>query len=135
MADKKISELTSLTTPASEDLLVIIDDPNGTPASKQITLKNLFGAVPANTVLNRTTVNANTTLNGTTATVTANLTSTGVTTVNQLTVANNQIQINTRPTVSANSDSGTQGQIRYDTDYIYVCVANNVWKRATLSSW
>ena len=30
-------------------MLLIIDDPNGTPASKKITLKGLFGAVTSNT--------------------------------------------------------------------------------------
>ena len=135
MADKKISELNTLTSAASEDLLVIVDDPNGTPISKQITLKNLFGSVPANTVINRLTVNANTMLNGSNTTVTANLNSTGITTINQLTVANNQLRITTTDTVASNSATGLQGQISYDTDYIYVCVANNVWKRATLASW
>ena len=135
MADKKISELNTLTSAASEDLLVIVDDPNGTPISKQITLKNLFGSVTANTVINRLTVNANTMLNGSNTTVTANLNSTGITTINQLTVANNQLRITTTDTVASNSATGLQGQIRYDTDYIYVCVANNVWKRATLASW
>ena len=135
MADKKISELNTLTSAASEDLLVIVDDPNGTPISKQITLKNLFGSVHANTVINRLTVNANTMLNGSNTTVTANLNSTGITTINQLTVANNQLRITTTDTVASNSATGLQGQIRYDTDYIYVCVANNVWKRATLASW
>ena len=33
------------------------------------------------------------------------------------------------------NDSGTVGQIRFTADYIYVCVANNTWKRAALSSW
>jgi len=135
MADKKISELNTLTSAASEDLLVIVDDPNGTPISKQITIKNLFGSVPANTVINRLTVNANTMLNGSNTTVTSNLNSTGITTINQLTVANNQLRITTTDTVASNSATGLQGQIRYDTDYIYVCVANNVWKRATLASW
>jgi hypothetical protein len=50
MADKKVSQLTALATTTSEDLLLIVDDPNGTPASKNITIKKFFGAVPANTV-------------------------------------------------------------------------------------
>ena len=36
----------------------------------------------------------------------------------------------------ANSTAtGTRGQIAFDTDYVYVCVANNTWKRASLSTW
>jgi len=41
MADQKITELTELTAPASIDLLAIVDDPAGTPATKKITLENL----------------------------------------------------------------------------------------------
>lgn len=38
--------------------------------------------------------------------------------------------------VPANSTSnGVAGTIRYDSSYIYVCVANNAWKRAALSTW
>jgi len=60
MADKKVSQLTSLGTTASEDLLLVIDDPNGVPTSKNITVKNFFGAVPSNTVFNsRVTVKGN----------------------------------------------------------------------------
>ena len=50
MADKKISQLTALSTTSSDDLLLIVDDPNGTPASKNITVKNFFGAISSNTV-------------------------------------------------------------------------------------
>lgn len=45
MADQRISELTELTTPAGEDLLVIVDDPTGTPVTKKIKIENLpFGS-------------------------------------------------------------------------------------------
>ena len=47
MADKKISDLTALTTPAPEDLLVIVDDPSGSATTKKITVENLFTS-PAN---------------------------------------------------------------------------------------
>jgi hypothetical protein len=42
MADAKITSLTALTTPATVDLLAIIDDPGGTPLTKKITLANLL---------------------------------------------------------------------------------------------
>lgn len=36
----------------------------------------------------------------------------------------------------ANSTAnGLAGTIRYDSSYVYVCVANNIWKRAAISSW
>ncbi len=33
------------------------------------------------------------------------------------------------------SSNGVPGAIQYDSDYIYVCVANNTWKRAALTTW
>ena len=38
-------------------------------------------------------------------------------------------------TTKANTSPGTSGQICFDTNYIYVCVANNVWKRAALTTY
>lgn len=36
----------------------------------------------------------------------------------------------------ANSTAnGTVGQVAFDTNYVYYCVANNTWKRAALSTW
>lgn len=40
------------------------------------------------------------------------------------------------PTVPANAgDTGIAGQIAWDSDYLYICVAANTWKRIALSSW
>lgn len=36
---------------------------------------------------------------------------------------------------STASDTGTAGQIAYDSSYIYVCVATDTWVRAALSTW
>ncbi len=33
------------------------------------------------------------------------------------------------------TSSGTTGQIAFDTNYIYICVSNNNWRRAALSTW
>jgi len=48
---KKISELTALTAPAAEDLMVIVDDPSGTPTTKYVTVGNLLGNAAANVVV------------------------------------------------------------------------------------
>ena len=44
MADKKVTQLTALTAPANTDLLLVIDDPSGSPISKKIELEDIFGA-------------------------------------------------------------------------------------------
>jgi hypothetical protein len=44
MADKKVTQLTALTVPTKDDLLLVIDDPLGSPVSKKITVDNFFGA-------------------------------------------------------------------------------------------
>ena len=33
------------------------------------------------------------------------------------------------------TSSGHVGEIRYDVDHIYICVATNTWKRAALNDW
>ena len=38
-------------------------------------------------------------------------------------------------TPSSSSDTGTQGEICWDSNSIYVCVSTNTWKRASLSTW
>lgn len=51
MADSKITALAALTTPATEDLLAIVDDPSGTPVTKKITLANLLTLFVSNVVV------------------------------------------------------------------------------------
>ena len=41
MADAKIEDLTALTAPATADVLAIVDDPAGSPATKKITFESL----------------------------------------------------------------------------------------------
>jgi hypothetical protein len=53
MADKKVTQLTALTAPTKDDLLLIIDDPLGSPISKKVTVGDFFGSttqVSSNTI-------------------------------------------------------------------------------------
>ena len=59
---KKISELSALAAPAAEDLMVIVDDPSGTPTTKYVTVGNLLGNAAANVVIYSTTTPANSTI-------------------------------------------------------------------------
>ena len=46
-----------------------------------------------------------------------------------------QITIREQNAPAAASSNGFRGEIRYDSNYIYVCVADNTWKRVALSTW
>ena len=39
----------------------------------------------------------------------------------------------TTPTTA--TSTGRKGEVRYDSDYLYICVATNTWKRTALSTW
>lgn len=45
------------------------------------------------------------------------------------------LRLATTHTPSSASDTGTEGQITRDANYIYVCVATNTWKRTAISTW
>lgn len=47
MANKKITELVDLSTPAGADILAIVDDVAGTPTTKKVTVTNLMGQASA----------------------------------------------------------------------------------------
>ena len=115
MADQKVTELANLTAAASEDVFYVVDNTSGTPVSKKITAKNLFGAVPANTTFTHfTTFN------------------------NKVTAANGVVTLATPTTPTSNNattdlGAGMQGSIFWDSDYLYVAVSNTQIKRVALS--
>jgi hypothetical protein len=59
----------------------------------------------------------------------------GAGTFNSLATTGDNIRIDTSQTPSSSSASGTKGEFAYDTNYIYVCVATNTWKRVALSTF
>jgi hypothetical protein len=56
--------------------------------------------------------------------------------VRTITLGNISANLQLTTLTPANSSAnGLAGTIRYDSSYVYVCVANNTWKRASLTSW
>lgn len=50
-------------------------------------------------------------------------------------VAQNKFRIATTTTPASATMAGTIGTVAWDSNYMYVCVADNTWKRSALSSW
>lgn len=117
MADKKITELPALTTAASSDVLYIIDDATGTPVSKQISLLNLLGAVPANTTFAGTaTFNSN------------------------VSAATGVVRFVTPTTPTSNNattelGSGMAGSMFWDQNYLYIATTDTEIKRVALNTF
>jgi hypothetical protein len=53
----------------------------------------------------------------------------------RLDVNDSSIRIRTANTPATAAATGSTGQIAWDSNYVYVCVATNTWKRAALSTW
>lgn len=126
MADKKVSQLTSLTTTAAPDLLLIVDDPNGTPVSKSITIKNLFATVPANTAFS-----ANVTVSGNRALFSSNVRVTKATTVNTFITTLGS----TPSTNNATTESLSVGQMFFTNTHLYIAVNATTIKRVALNTF
>lgn len=47
----------------------------------------------------------------------------------------NTLIVNSAAAPASVSSTGLRGEVRWDADYVYVCVANNSWKRAALTTW
>lgn len=178
MADKKVTQLTALTAPANNDILLIVDDPSGTPVSKKITVEDLFGKTTRLTVASANVASNSTfTLAAEDFVFDANVSTTFTrglvinedgadsdTRIESDNSANaffvdastdrigifcndpqNKFDINSSSirirngSTPANSDlvlnGWTQGQISYDTNYIYVGANSTHIFRASLSTW
>lgn len=47
----------------------------------------------------------------------------------------NQVPVVPITVAPANNETGTVGQMLIDGNYLYICVANNAWKRTALTSY
>lgn len=137
MADSKVSDLTSLTTTQSGDLVIIIDDPSGTPSSKKMTLKNFFGLVPANATFsaNVTISGNNFTVTGSNAVFTSNVVIQALATISQLKVANSTILVAEQFTPASSTATTVKGMMWHDANYLYIATATDNIKRIALTTF
>lgn len=139
MADKKITQLTAATTAANTDLLLIVNDPAGSPVNKKLEIGDLFGE-SAQTVV--TTLNLKANANATIGGSFVRVTPTNSFEVNGLADFNhNRIRIRSSST-PANSNNALVGwpvgTIAWDTNYLYIAVssgANGIARIAANTSW
>jgi len=102
---------------------------NSSSASK--TVNSSFSGANLNVTTTNTYITSNTTIAGTITTISSNLSVTGTVSSN-LTLSG--LLLSPLAT-QANNATGTAGQISWDADYIYVCVATNTWKRVLLETY
>jgi hypothetical protein len=53
----------------------------------------------------------------------------------KLDINGDKVRLRTAKTPASATSSGNQGDICWDSSYIYVCTASNTWKRAALTTW
>lgn len=53
----------------------------------------------------------------------------------KLDINDNVVRVRTAKTPASASDTGNAGDICWDSDYVYVCVATNTWKRSAIATW
>jgi hypothetical protein len=140
MADKKITQLSALTAPANTDLLLIVDDPSGSPVSKKIELGDVFGETAQTTFQ---TIKLGSVANTEFVTGgTFKITPADRFLVDGLADFNDdRVRIRTAftPGSSNNSVVGMEvGSIAWDANYLYVAVGSsgaNSILRVALSGW
>lgn len=126
MADRKVSQLTSMTATAPPDQLLIVDDPNGTPTSKKITVKTLFGAIPSNTA-----ISANLTVSGNRAHFASNVRITKSLTTNTIILTKGSA-----PSTNNTATEGwTIGQARLTNTHLYIATDATTIRRLALETF
>lgn len=126
MADKKVSELTSITNVSGDDLLMVVNDPAGTAGSRKITISSFLANVSVATIhTNRTTFNGNTFINGNVSQVSANV------------VFSGEVRLPTSTPISNNATTTgvSVGSFFYDSNYLYIAVDSSTVKRVALSTF
>jgi len=113
---KKLSALPTTNSAAGTDRLVILANASGSASARTIALTNLANSLPYASSNTRGTVIVGDNL--------------------YINTSSGFLSVNLNKAAPSNSTSvGKTGQIAFDTNYIYVCIAANTWARAAINSW
>jgi hypothetical protein len=52
-----------------------------------------------------------------------------------ISIKGSTVRLMVRRTITNSNDSGLNGEVCFDSEYIYFCVATDTWVRAALSTW
>ena len=54
---------------------------------------------------------------------------------NFLVIDGDTLRLTTQRTINTATDAGYSGEMCYDSDYFYICVANNTWRRIPMQGF
>lgn len=137
------SGVSTVTVRSGSNNISIGSAPNNvTPGNSYSSSSLASFAIDVSPVLSVSTVTANNITANNSVTVVGNLNVSGtVSTISNLTISTalvagsgSLVVIPTSPPAAANS-AGVPGTITYGNGYIYMCIANGNWQRASLASW
>jgi len=137
MANRKASEFPSITGSEidEEDLLTFVHvfEVDPTLRNKKITFTQFksyldlyYSPLSGATFSGNVTITGNFVVSG--SSIFNTLTTSGLATLNR-------IILTTATTPASASATGTTGEIVWDANYIYVCIATNTWRRTAINAW
>jgi MinD-like ATPase involved in chromosome partitioning or flagellar assembly len=118
---KRVSQLGITAALANTDRVVVLTNPESSAQTQTISVNNFIKATSNNLLIANTSQRGVVQVDG----VTINTAANGMLSVVGISNAAPETAIS----------NGTPGFISYDSSYIYVCLANNNWKRVAISSW
>lgn len=125
----KVSEFPLSLNTSGNDLLYIVDG----SVSKKITIDGFFNSVPSNTSFSGT-LSVGSDLSVASNTSSQNLTVSDMLTVQKIKIENS-VQMSNTFTPANSTISVDKGTIFFDSNYLYVAVANNNLKRIALETF
>ncbi|QIG66044.1 hypothetical protein phiOC_p402 [Ochrobactrum phage vB_OspM_OC] len=135
MSDKKVSQLQRLVNPSANDLLLVIDMKSEIPVSKNITIGELVGQLPAITTDTLTIGESLVVTTGNNASINATVPLTANTVTAKQTSTEELILTDVLTPAQSADTQLDFGRIFFDENYLYIKVNNTEIKRVALETF